>query len=131
LKVNFGLVDGADLGPLISPQAKARVEAIIGRSTSEGAKILLDGRGVVVPGYEKGNFVGPTIISGVTPSMECYREEIFGPVLVCLFANTLDEAIEMINSNPYGNGTALFTNSGAAARKVILPICIATQIYRT
>lgn len=117
LKVNFGLVDGADLGPLISPQAKARVEAIIGRSTSEGAKILLDGRGVVVPGYEKGNFVGPTIISGVTPSMECYREEIFGPVLVCLFANTLDEAIEMINSNPYGNGTALFTNSGAAARK--------------
>jgi malonate-semialdehyde dehydrogenase (acetylating)/methylmalonate-semialdehyde dehydrogenase len=117
LKVNFGLVDGADLGPMISPEAKARCEAIIARSTKEGAKLVLDGRGVKVPGYENGNFVGPTIISNVTPGMECYKEEIFGPVLICLQADTLDQAIELINSNPYGNGTALFTNSGAAARK--------------
>jgi acyl-CoA reductase-like NAD-dependent aldehyde dehydrogenase len=62
-------------------------------------------------------FVGPTIISNVKPDMECYREEIFGPVLVCLTADTMDEAIELINKNPYGNGTAIFTNSGASARK--------------
>ena len=84
---------------------------------NEGAKLLLDGRGIKVPGYEKGNFVGPTILSSVTPDMKCYTEEIFGPVLVCLEADTLEEAVEIINKNPYGNGTAIFTNSGSAARK--------------
>lgn len=83
----------------------------------EGAKIALDGRNIKVSGFEKGNFVGPTILTGVQPSMECYKEEIFGPVLICLFVNTLDEAINMINSNPYGNGTAIFTTNGATARK--------------
>ncbi|KAF9991477.1 Methylmalonate-semialdehyde dehydrogenase [acylating] mitochondrial, partial [Modicella reniformis] len=67
--------------------------------------------------YEKGNFVGPSILTNVKTHMECYREEIFGPVLVCLNAETLDEAIEIINKNPYGNGTAIFTQSGATARK--------------
>ena len=79
--------------------------------------MLLDGRGVKVPNFPRGNFLGPTILSGVTPSMRCYKEEIFGPVLVILEAETLDDAIALINKNPYGNGTALFTQSGILARK--------------
>lgn len=69
------------------------------------------------PGYEKGNFVGPTIIADVKPNMKCYKEEIFGPVLCVLTADNLDEAINIINANPYGNGTAIFTTNGATARK--------------
>ncbi|TPX32445.1 hypothetical protein SmJEL517_g04458 [Synchytrium microbalum] len=117
LKVSGGFEPDADLGPLITPQAQKRVEDLIQSAADEGATILLDGRGIKPKGYEKGNFVGPTIIANVTPSMKCYTEEIFGPVLVCLNADTLDDAIEIINKNPYGNGTAIFTNSGSAARK--------------
>ncbi|CAE6472263.1 unnamed protein product [Rhizoctonia solani] len=94
LKINGGFEPGADLGPLISPHAKSRVESIIGSVSEEGGKILLDGRGVKVPG-----------------------EEIFGPVLVCLQADTLDDALAIVNSNKYGNGAAIFTQSGASARK--------------
>ncbi|KAG0336332.1 Methylmalonate-semialdehyde dehydrogenase [acylating] mitochondrial [Podila horticola] len=83
----------------------------------EGADLVLDGRGLKVQKYEKGNFIGPSILTNVTTDMECYREEIFGPVLVCLNAATLDEAIEITNKNQYGNGTAIFTQSGATARK--------------
>lgn len=117
LKVGSGLDKATQVGPLISPQAKKRVESLIQSGVDEGATLLLDGRGVKVPGFEKGNFVGPTILTNVTPSMKCYQEEIFGPVLVCLTANTLDDAIQIINNNPYGNGTAIFTNNGATARK--------------
>jgi len=78
---------------------------------------VLDGRKPSVPGYEKGNFVGPTVFADVKPGMVIYEQEIFGPVLVILEAETLDEAIAMVNSNPNGNGTALFTQSGAAARR--------------
>lgn len=90
---------------------------LIDSGISQGASLLLDGRSIDVSGYATGNFVGPTILSGVTPDMTCYKEEIFGPVLLILQAKTLDEAIELINGNPYGNGTALFTNSGPCARK--------------
>ncbi|KAJ3047593.1 Methylmalonate-semialdehyde dehydrogenase [acylating] mitochondrial [Rhizophlyctis rosea] len=118
LKVTGGLEEGADLGPVISPQAKERVLGLIQSGVDEGATLLLDGRGFKATGkYEKGNFIGPTILTGVKPNMRCYREEIFGPVLVCLEVDTLDEAIKIINENPYGNGTAVFTNSGAIARK--------------
>lgn len=117
LKVNAGHVPGTDVGPVISPQAKQRVLNLIESGVKQGAKLVLDGRGVVVPGFEKGNFVGPTLLTGVTPSMDCYKEEIFGPVLVCLFVDTLDEAIKLVNNNPYGNGTAIFTTNGATARK--------------
>jgi len=78
---------------------------------------VLDGRGYKLAKYPNGNFVGPTIISDVKPEMECYKEEIFGPVLVCLTADTLDEGIELINNNDYGNGTAIFTTSGGAAER--------------
>jgi malonate-semialdehyde dehydrogenase (acetylating)/methylmalonate-semialdehyde dehydrogenase len=117
LKVNAGHVPDADLGPVISPQAKQRICSLVESGAKEGAKILLDGRGIKVPGYEKGNFIGPTILSDVKPSMECYKEEIFGPVLLTLTADTLDDAIKLINDNPYGNGTAIFTTNGATARK--------------
>lgn len=117
LKVNAGHIPGTDLGPVISPESKKRIFELIESGVQEGANLLLDGRGLVVPGFEKGNFVGPTILTGVTPSMRCYKEEIFGPVLVCLSVDTLDEAIQIINKNPYGNGAAVFTNNGATARK--------------
>ena len=105
---------------MISPAALKRAETLIGTSTSsQGAKLLLDGRGVKVPNYPKGNFLGPTIISGVTPTMDCYKEEIFGPVLNVMTAPTLDDALHVINANPYGNGTAIFTNSGSVARKFV------------
>jgi len=117
LKVNGGMEAGADVGPVVSKRAKERVEKLIQSGVDQGANLVLDGRGVSVPGYEKGNFIGPTILTDVTPDMECYKEEIFGPVLVCVNADTLDDAIQLINSNPYGNGTAIFTRSGAAARK--------------
>ncbi|MFZ2843051.1 CoA-acylating methylmalonate-semialdehyde dehydrogenase [Psychrobacter sp.] len=106
-----------DLGPLISPAAKARVEHLIGTGVEEGASLILDGRGLTVEGFEKGNFVGPTIFDNVTSDMQIYKEEIFGPVLCIMRADSLDEAIELLNANPHGNGTAIFTQSGAAAHK--------------
>ncbi|KAJ3188007.1 hypothetical protein HDU85_006400 [Gaertneriomyces sp. JEL0708] len=120
LKTSGGFEEGADLGPMITPEAKNRCLELIQSGIDEGAELVLDGRNIVdtLPEkYRKGNFIGPTILSGVTPSMPCYKEEIFGPVLVILKAATLDDAIELVNSNPYGNGTAVFTNSGAVARK--------------
>ena len=106
-----------DLGPLISPAAKARVEHLIGTGVEEGASLILDGRSLTVEGFEKGNFVGPTIFDNVTNDMQIYKEEIFGPVLCIMRADSLDDAIELLNANPHGNGTAIFTQSGAAAHK--------------
>ncbi|MCG3880162.1 CoA-acylating methylmalonate-semialdehyde dehydrogenase [Psychrobacter sp. Ps6] len=106
-----------DLGPLISPAAKVRVEHLIGTGVEEGASLILDGRGIAVEGFENGNFVGPTIFDNVTSDMQIYKEEIFGPVLCIMRADSLDEAIALLNANPHGNGTAIFTQSGAAAHK--------------
>jgi malonate-semialdehyde dehydrogenase (acetylating)/methylmalonate-semialdehyde dehydrogenase len=117
LKVNGGAEAGTDVGPLISCAAKDRVESFIASGIESGAKLELDGRNPHVEGYEGGNFVGPTIFSGVRPGMRIYDEEIFGPVLCLVSAANLDEAIAFINANPNGNGTAIFTQSGAAARK--------------
>jgi malonate-semialdehyde dehydrogenase (acetylating) / methylmalonate-semialdehyde dehydrogenase len=119
LKVGPGHEPGVDVGPVISPQSKERILSLIQSGADEGAKIVLDGRNITVQKFEKGNFVGPTILTEVTPAMKCYKEEIFGPVLVCLSAETLDDAIEIINKNPYGNGTAIFTSNGATARKFV------------
>ncbi|RDW94200.1 CoA-acylating methylmalonate-semialdehyde dehydrogenase [Aspergillus mulundensis] len=117
LNVNGGFEEGADLGPVISPESKKRIEDLIASAEEEGATILLDGRGYKPEKYPNGNFVGPTIITGVTPEMKCYKQEIFGPVLVCLEVETLDDAIELINKNEYGNGAAIFTRSGPTASK--------------
>ncbi|KAF5861345.1 hypothetical protein ETB97_000382 [Aspergillus alliaceus] len=117
LKVNGGFEEGADLGPVISPESKKRIEDLIASAEKEGAKILLDGRGFKPEKYPNGNFVGPTIITNVTPEMTCYKEEIFGPVLVCLSVPTLEDAIDLINKNEYGNGAAIFTRSGSTASR--------------
>ncbi|KAL9685708.1 hypothetical protein QQ045_023159 [Rhodiola kirilowii] len=118
LKVNGGLEPDADLGPVISKQAKERIHRLIQNGVDSGAKLLLDGRSIVVPKYENGNFIGPTLITGVTADMECYKEEIFGPVLLTMeAADSLDEAINIVNRNKYGNGASIFTTSGVAARK--------------
>ena len=117
LKVGAGNAAGTDVGPLISCAARERVEAFIASGVAQGATLELDGRKPDVPGFEEGNFVGPTIFSGVRPGMRIYDEEIFGPVLVILAADSLDDAIELVNANPNGNGTAVFTQSGAAARR--------------
>jgi len=116
LNVNGGFEQGADVGPLISPAAKSRVKKLIASAEQEGGRIHLDGRDVRVEGYPHGNFVGPTIVEAAT-TMTCYREEIFGPVLVVIRAESLDDALDIINANKYGNGTAIFTQSGATARK--------------
>ncbi|KAK9690579.1 hypothetical protein RND81_09G138800 [Saponaria officinalis] len=117
LKVNAGTAPDADLGPVISKQAKERIGKLIQSGVEAGGRLVLDGRNIVVPGYESGNFVGPTILSDVTADMDCYKEEIFGPVLLCVQADSLEEAIDIINKNKYGNGASIFTSSGAAARK--------------
>ena len=116
LKIGAGSEPGTDVGPVVSCAALDRVGGLIAKGVGEGAKLELDGRNPQVPGYENGNFVGPTIFSGVTAAMSVYQEEIFGPALCVMHAATLDEAIEIINANPNGNGTAIFTRSGAAAR---------------
>lgn len=117
LIVDCGTNREADLGPVISPQAKKRIIDILNTGIKQGANVLVDGRDVVVPGYEKGNFVGPTMFSGVTTDMDIYKQEIFGPALCVLEVETLDEAIDIINANPNGNGTSIFTSSGYVARK--------------
>ena len=117
LRLGAGADEGTDIGPVISPAAKARIEELISEGEAKGARVLLDGRGSHVPGYPEGNFVGPTLLTGVTQDMDCYKEEIFGPVLVVLRADSLDDAIAMVNRCPYANGSAIFSTSGAAARK--------------
>jgi malonate-semialdehyde dehydrogenase (acetylating)/methylmalonate-semialdehyde dehydrogenase len=118
MAVGDGMSRGTDVGPLISCAAKERVEALIARGVEEGARLEFDGRLPPLDGgLKEGNFVGPTIFSGVKPGMAIYDQEIFGQVLCLAEAATLDEAIALINANPNGNGTAIFTQSGAAARK--------------
>ena len=112
-----GFEEGSELGPVISPHSKDRIEKLIASAEKEGASILLDGRGQKPRSgkYPNGNWVGPTVISNVTTDMTCYTEEIFGPVLICLHVDTIDDAIDLVNKNEYGNGTAVFTRSGATA----------------
>ncbi|WP_346795511.1 CoA-acylating methylmalonate-semialdehyde dehydrogenase [Halomonas sp. Bachu 37] len=117
MKVGPGTQRDADLGPLVSPAAKERVERLIEVGEKEGARLMVDGRGCQVEGYPQGNFVGPTLFADVTGEMTIYREEIFGPVLCVVSVETLDEAIDFINANPNGNGTSIFTNSGWVARR--------------
>jgi malonate-semialdehyde dehydrogenase (acetylating)/methylmalonate-semialdehyde dehydrogenase len=116
LKVNAGHEPNTDVGPVISARAKARVIDLINSGLEQGAELLLDGRDVQVKGYEQGNFVGPTIFNQVTTEMRIYKEEIFGRVLAIIHVYTLEEAIALINANPFGNGVGLFTQSGTTAR---------------
>ncbi len=113
------IIPGTNLGAVISRAAKQRIEDYITAAERDGAKILVDGRGAVVAGKENGTYVGPTVIDHVTPGMSVATEEIFGPVISIMHTDTLDEAIEIENKNPYGNAAAVFTQSGGAARYVM------------
>lgn len=104
-------------GPLISKAAKQRVLSLIEQGKAQGAACVLDGSQCVVDSSPEGNWIGPTLFRGVTVDMSIYQQEIFGPVLVCIEVETLSQAIQLINDNPYGNGTSIFTNSGSAARQ--------------
>ena len=117
LRVGNGLDDGTQVGPVITRQSRVRIEKAIGQGVDEGAAAVLDGRGAEVPGYGNGNFVGPTVLDGVAPESELSSTEIFGPVLSLIHADDVDEAIDIIARNPYGNASSIFTASGSAARK--------------
>jgi malonate-semialdehyde dehydrogenase (acetylating)/methylmalonate-semialdehyde dehydrogenase len=115
--VGNGLEKGVEMGPVISPASKARIEQLIGAGAAEGAAVPVDGRGTVVKGYEHGSFVRPTILADLPPQAESARTEIFGPVLSLMHVDSIEEAIELVNSGHYGNQASLFTSNGAAARK--------------
>jgi malonate-semialdehyde dehydrogenase (acetylating)/methylmalonate-semialdehyde dehydrogenase len=117
VKVGPGRETDSEMGPVVTAAARDRIVGLIGSGAEQGARLAVDGRGLTVPGHEKGFFVGPTVIDNVTREMDVYREEIFGPVLSVVRADSVDEAIALINANPYGNGTAIFTSSGEAARR--------------
>jgi malonate-semialdehyde dehydrogenase (acetylating) / methylmalonate-semialdehyde dehydrogenase len=117
LKVNDGMVPDVEMGPVITQQAQARITAAIGAGVEEGAKLVVDGRGLRVPGFEGGFFLGGTLFDHVTPKMSVYQEEIFGPVLVCVRVKDAGEALELINTHAYGNGVACFTSDGGTARE--------------
>ncbi|HSU09853.1 MAG TPA: CoA-acylating methylmalonate-semialdehyde dehydrogenase [Pseudonocardia sp.] len=116
VKVGPGREADSEMGPVVTSAARDRIRSLIGSGEEQGAKLVVDGRGLTVPGHDNGYWVGPTVIDEVTTSMDVYKEEIFGPVLSVVRADSVDAAINLINSNPYGNGTAIFTSSGEAAR---------------
>jgi malonate-semialdehyde dehydrogenase (acetylating)/methylmalonate-semialdehyde dehydrogenase len=117
LRVGPGANDQSEMGPLVTADHLARVAGYVDKGLSEGAELVSDGRTLSVDGYEDGFFLGPCLFDQVTPDMSIYRDEIFGPVLSVVRADSYAEAIDLINANPYGNGTAVFTNDGGAARK--------------
>jgi malonate-semialdehyde dehydrogenase (acetylating)/methylmalonate-semialdehyde dehydrogenase len=117
LRVGNGLDQGVQMGPVISPQSKSRVESLIALGEKQGARVVLDGRNSKIPKYESGNFVKPTILDNVPASSELADTEIFGPVLSLIHANDMDEALAFLERSPYGNQASLFTSSGSAARR--------------
>jgi len=117
IKVGPGDRDGVDMGPLITGEHRDKVAGYVDAGVKEGAKLVVDGRGQKIDGPAAGFFLGTALFDHVTPQMKIYRDEIFGPVLVVLRVKTLEEAIALVNANPYANGTAIFTDSGGAARR--------------
>ena len=117
VKVGPGDAEGVDMGPLVTAAHRDKVAGYIDSGVAAGARLVLDGRNKKVAGHEGGYFIGTTLFDAVKPEMNIYQDEIFGPVLVVLRAGSLEEAIALVNANPYGNGTAIFTNSGGAARR--------------
>jgi len=116
IRVGYGLDESVNMGPVVSAKSKKKILEYIDGAVRDGAKPLIDGRGIKVPGYEKGHFVGPTILDGCTPDMTIAKEEIFGPVVSVLRMDTLDDAIEFINSSPFGNAASIYTQNGRSAR---------------
>jgi malonate-semialdehyde dehydrogenase (acetylating)/methylmalonate-semialdehyde dehydrogenase len=116
-KIGSGLQADVQMGPVISPQSKQRIESLIQTGIDEGGRVLLDGRDIAVPGLERGYFLGPTILDDVPAGSTLARTEVFGPVLGVMRVNTVEDAIQLVNSGEYGNMACVFTSSGAAARK--------------
>ncbi len=116
VRVGPGRDQASEMGPVITAEARDRIAGYVDRGEQAGATVVTDGRGLTVKDHEHGFFVGPTLFDHVTTDMDIYRDEIFGPVLVVVRAATYREALDIVNANPYGNGTALFTSSGRAAR---------------
>ena len=116
-RVGYGLDEGTQMGPVITADSKARIEGLIQRGVDEGATALVDGRGASIPGYPRGFFVKPTVLDGLDLNGEVVKSEVFGPVLGLLHVDSIDDAIDVVNSGRYGNMACLFTRSGAAARK--------------
>ena len=116
LRTGPGTDPDSEMGPLVTPEHRDRVVGYIDKGVEEGAELVVDGRGYAPEGYENGFYVGPTLFDRVNPDMTIYKDEIFGPVLSTVRVDTYQEAIDLINANPYGNGTAVFTNDGGAAR---------------
>ena len=117
LSVGPGDQAGVEMGPLVTQQHLERVRSYVDAGVAQGAELVADGRDLVVSGHEDGFFLGPTLFDRVTPDMTLYTDEIFGPVLSTVRMEHFEDAIDLINRNPYGNGTAIFTNDGGAARK--------------
>jgi malonate-semialdehyde dehydrogenase (acetylating)/methylmalonate-semialdehyde dehydrogenase len=116
-KVGYGLDEGVETSAVISAESKTRIEKLISVAENEGARVVVDGRGKKVPGYERGSYVFPTLLDNVPPRGEIARTEIFGPVFSMMHAETLEEGIAMVNDRAYGNMACIFTSSGAAARQ--------------
>jgi malonate-semialdehyde dehydrogenase (acetylating) / methylmalonate-semialdehyde dehydrogenase len=117
LKVKNGMELDAEMGPIVTKEARDRIEGCIATGVQEGAKLVVDGRGLKVPGFEAGFFTGGTLFDHVLPSMRIYKEEIFGPVLACVRVQTFADALQLINAHEFGNGVALFTSDGGVARE--------------
>ncbi|MFT0173065.1 CoA-acylating methylmalonate-semialdehyde dehydrogenase [Paraburkholderia mimosarum] len=117
LKVKNGMEADAEMGPIVTKQALERIEGYIASGVEEGATLVVDGRGLKVPGHENGFFTGGTLFDHVTPEMRIYKEEIFGPVLACVRAKDFSEAVQLINDHEFGNGVACFTRDGNVARE--------------
>ena len=117
LNINDGEATGADMGPIVTAEAKQRIEDYIASGVDQGASLIMDGRGLVVPGHESGFFLGASLFDNVTPEMKIYQEEIFGPVLCVVRVDTLAEAVTLTNDHPMGNGVACYTRDGRTARE--------------
>lgn len=122
IKVGEGMGEGVEMGPVIDKKAKERITGLIDDAEQRGATVVMDGRSTVIPGYESGYFLGPTILGDVPLEAPVYTEEVFGPVLAIVNADSYAEAIEIVNSSPFGNGSAIFTNDGGVARRFTLDV---------
>jgi malonate-semialdehyde dehydrogenase (acetylating)/methylmalonate-semialdehyde dehydrogenase len=117
LKIKNGMELDAEMGPIVTRAALDRISGYIGKGVAAGAKLLVDGRNFSVPGSEKGFWLGGTLFDGVTPDMQIYLEEIFGPVLSCVRVANFAEALDLVNAHEFGNGVACFTSDGNIARE--------------
>lgn len=122
IKVGYGMDDGIEMGPVITANAKSRIVGLIDDAEAKGANVVLDGRALTIPGKENGHFLGPTVLTEVPLDAPVYYEEVFGPVLAIVNADSYEEAIKIVNASEFGNGAAIFTNDGGVARRFTLEV---------